>query len=150
MTLLFACQSQSSEATQTPDDTTTVEAAAAPAAEDEQQVELCFLEVVGQDSTIVNLGIVGSEVTGEMFWRPFEKDGATGTLKGKIVENTITADYAYTIEGSEQVEEKIFVLYEDRLVEKSGPLEDKNGKLVMKDPATATDGAVLKKVDCKL
>lgn len=146
-----ACQSASTDTTQASDTTASEVVVAADAAPEEQPyAELCFLEAIGKDSTIVNIAIQGDSVTGEMKWQPYEKDGAVGILKGKISGQTITADYVYTIEGSEQVEEKIFVLYEDKMIEKRGPLEDKNGKLVLKDPTKTTDGAILKKVDCKL
>lgn len=108
----------------------------------------CFMEAIGKDTTIVTFSILDGKIEGEMRWLPYEKDGAIGTIKGTISGETITVDYDYMIEGSQQVEEKIFVLQGDKLLEKSGELEDKNGKLVMKDPSKATIGATLTKVNC--
>jgi len=95
------------------------------------------------------LVIKGDEVTGKMDWLPWEKDGARGTLKGKKSGNEIKVDYDYMIEGSNQSEEKVFVLEGDKLLEKTGELEDKNGKLVMKDPTKATVTQTLNKVVCQ-
>lgn len=145
---LGACKSKNAETTQTTETTTanadTVATATAPAAE-----TLCFEEKVGKDLTTVSLIIDGNNVTGRMEWLPWEKDQARGTLKGKKNGNEIVADYEYMIEGSNQLEEKVFVLEGDKLLVKSGELEDKNGKLVMKNPGKATIGQTLVKVACK-
>lgn len=109
---------------------------------------LCFIETFGKDSTLVSISINGDVVEGEMRWIPYEKDGAVGTLKGKKVGDIITADYNYVIEGSEQLEEKVFVLKGNKLQIKEGELEDKNGKLVMKFPEKAKVTSTLSQTDC--
>lgn len=108
----------------------------------------CYLEALNKDTTIVTFALNGDVVEGEMKWLPYEKDGAIGTIKGKKVGDVITVDFDYVIEGSQQVEEKIFVMKGDELLEKSGELEDKNGKLVMKNPEKATVAATLKRINC--
>lgn len=141
-----ACKSKTSE-TQTTEGTTsnadTVATATKPTAE-----ALCFEEKIGKDLTTVRLTIEGNDVIGSMEWLPWEKDQARGTLKGKKNGNEIVANYDYMIEGSNQSEEKIFVLEGDKLLIKTGELQDKNGKLVLKNPAKATVGQTLKKVAC--
>ncbi|RYU92666.1 hypothetical protein [Emticicia agri] len=143
---LGACNSKNAE-TQTTDNTTsnadTVATATGPVAE-----TLCFEEKVGKDLTTVSLTIEGNKVTGKMEWLPWEKDQARGTLMGEKKGNEIIADYEYMIEGSNQLEEKIFVLEGDKLLVKSGELEDKNGKLILKDRNKATIGQTLVKVAC--
>jgi hypothetical protein len=108
----------------------------------------CYLEALNKDSTIVTFTITDDVVEGEMKWLPYEKDGAIGTIKGKKVGDEIKVDFDYVIEGSQQVEEKIFVMKGDELLEKSGELEGKNGKLVMKNPEKATIAATLKRINC--
>ncbi|MBA4853016.1 hypothetical protein [Emticicia sp. BO119] len=143
---LSACQTKSSE-TKTTDSTAvnadTVATATVPSAE-----TLCFEEKVGKDITTVNLTIEGNKVTGSMEWLPWEKDQARGTLSGEKKGNEIVADYDYMIEGSNQLEEKIFIIEGDKLLIKSGELEDKNGKLFIKDRAKATIGQTLVRVSC--
>lgn len=144
---LGACKSKNTETTQTTEPTTanadTVATATAPTTE-----TLCFEEKVGKDLTTVRITIEGNKVTGKMEWLPWEKDQARGTLLGEKKGNEIVADYEYMIEGSNQLEEKVFVLEGDKLLVKSGELEDKNGKLVMKNPGKATIGQTLVKVAC--
>jgi len=142
---LGACKSKSTETTTetTTANADTVATATAPTVE-----TLCFEEKVGKDLTTVTLTIEGNKVTGKMEWLPWEKDQARGTLLGEKKGNEIVADYEYMIEGSNQLEEKVFVLEGDKLLVKSGELEDKNGKLVMKNPSKATIGQTLVKVTC--
>lgn len=101
------------------------------------------------DSTIVNLEVAGTRVTGTMDWLPAEQDGARGTLTGTIDGNTATVLYSYTIEGSDQQEEKIFEIRENELAVKVGELEeDESGGLKMKNPAKAIYGEIIPRVPC--
>lgn len=105
--------------------------------------KFCFLKVTGddvnkQDSTFINLEIIGVHVTGEKHWHPYGKDGAHGTLKGTKNGSQIKALYSYTIEGAEQTEELIFSISAGKLLQKVGELEeDGNGNFKLKDPAAA-------------
>lgn len=110
---------------------------------------LCFEEKIGKDITNVRLIIDGDAVTGNMEWLPWEKDQARGTLKGKKNGHEIIADYNYMIEGVNQLEEKVFILDNDKLLIKSGALEEKNGRLMMKDPTKATIGQTLTQKACQ-
>jgi uncharacterized protein YcfL len=143
---LVACKSKT-ESSGT-DSTIVLADTVATASKSIETNQLCFVEAIGKDSTLVSITINGDAVEGKMNWLPYEKDGAIGTLKGKKVGDVITADYAYVIEGSEEVEEKVFVLQGDKLQIKEGELEDKNGKLVMKFPEKAKVTSILTKVDC--
>lgn len=147
---LTACQSKKAETEMT--DTTSVMSAdtVATATKPSTDETLCFELKEGKDITTVKLIMKGDEITGEMNWTPWEKDGAVGTLKGKKVGDEIVADYDYMIEGSNQSEEKIFKIDGDKLLIKEGELiEGKDGKLIMKDPTKATFKETLVKVSCK-
>jgi hypothetical protein len=146
---LLSCKSKTAESSNVSTSSTDTVAVAINKQE-EIEAPMCFLFAENKDSTMVRLYFDGENVTGNMDWLPNEKDGAYGTLQGKIKNGKIIADYSYTIEGSEQVEEKIFVLNGEILEEKSGELEDKNGKLVIKDPSKVTTQTTLKKVDCSV
>lgn len=140
---IFACQPKSKSSQEVENSTST-----------EFQVEdgtTCYLFSEGQDSTFLTLTIAGNTVTGRMEWVPWEKDGARGDLTGKLEGNKVTADWNYTIEGSEQAEEKVFIIEKDAVGEMTGELtEVAGGKLVLKDPADAKIGSYLTKVPCRM
>ena len=113
----------------------------------------CYIFTEGAeliDTTFLTLTIEGKKVTGYMAWEPWQKDGARGELRGILEGNKIVADWNYVIEGSEQSEEKIFVLEDDMVGEMTGELtEGEGGKLVLKDPDNAKVGNYLSRVACK-
>lgn len=110
---------------------------------------LCFEYIFNKkDITTVQLVVKGDNITGDMHWHPYEKDGAHGTLKGVKKGDVITADYAYMIEGSNQMEEVIFKLEGDKLSKLVGELTEKGEKLVIKDPSKAKYTEVYPKADC--
>ena len=146
---LAACQSKPTE-TQTLADSTVVSAdIEATASKPSTDETVCYEFRFKKDITSVKLVMKGDSVSGEMSELLWEKDSATGTLKGKKVGNELIVDYDYVIEGSNQVEERILKIEGDKLLVMSGELiEDKNGKLKMKDPAKATVSETLVKVKC--
>ena len=109
----------------------------------------CYLLALNKDSTIISLIIdKRGNVTGKMHWKPYQKDGAVGNLSGKKSNDTIIALFDYIIEGSKQLEEKVFVLSDDKLIELIGQLDDKSGILTIKDLKKATVRSTLTSVDC--
>lgn len=101
------------------------------------------------DSTVIQLEIAGEKVTGIFNWMPAEKDQAHGTLEGTIKDDVIRVLYSYSIEGSEQQEEKIFQLRKDAIAIKTGELEeDDKGILRLKDESKAAFNEVILKVPC--
>ncbi len=89
------------------------------------------------------------DIVGILDYSYTDKDGAHGTFKGTKEGNIITATWSYMIEGSNQVEEVMFKIEGDKALKASGELEeDENGKLKMKDPATATWEETFTSVEC--
>ncbi|MDZ4683150.1 MAG: hypothetical protein SH848_12505 [Saprospiraceae bacterium] len=89
------------------------------------------------------------DIVGILDYTFAEKDGAHGTFKGTKDGNVITATWNYTVEGSNQTEEVMFKIEGDKAMKASGELmEDKDGKLKMKDPASATWEETFTKVEC--
>jgi hypothetical protein len=108
----------------------------------------CFVQKLKKDISEIQLVIAGNDVTGEYHWHPYQKDGGHGTLKGTKKDNMITADWSYTIEGSNQIEEVVFKMEGDKLLKAAGALEDKSGRLVIKDMTKVKFSEVFNKVNC--
>ncbi len=136
---------EASEATNV--DTT---ASTAPIAEPAEPQPMCFLRAEGKDSTTASITIAADgTVTGSFDWSPYGTDGAHGTLTGKQEGDLLKVTYDYTIEGSNQQEEKVFKLAGDQLQEGEGELtEGEGGILKIKDPANLKWNPMAK-VACK-
>lgn len=110
---------------------------------------LCYHWELKKDEEACQLQINGDMVTGYYVWAPAEKDQGWGILLNGIKNgDTITADWKYMIEGSIQTEQVVLKQVGDTLQKMEGELEEKDGKLVIKNLATAKVGSTLKKVDC--
>ena len=114
--------------------------------------KMCFRLLEGtksQDTTHLELTIIGTEVSGKMDWVPHEKDSARGTITGKINGNVITGIYNYMIEGSQQSEEVAFQMGKGQIMRKRGELtETAPGQLVFKDVEKARFTDVFTQIPC--
>lgn len=114
--------------------------------------DYCFLKAENKDSTTVRIRVLSSDdIRGEMIWNPYEKDGAVGTLTGKMnANNEMELMYSYTIEGNQQSEAKVMKIENNQLLIKAGELIDpkNNGNLILKDASKASYAEVLKATNC--
>ncbi len=117
-----------------------------------QDGTFCFSKRFNQDTTDVQLTILGSAVTGKMDWIPYQKDSARGTLQGfKNAAGELDLMYDYMIEGNQQTETKMMKIENGKLLIKTGELLDpkNDGNLVYKDVSQAKFSEVLEPINCK-
>jgi hypothetical protein len=109
----------------------------------------CYeMKTPGGDLTAIELTLVGDEASGFYAWEPKEKDSAHGMFKGMKSGDQITAEFVYMIEGSIQTEEVVFKMAGDKLLKGNGELEEKSGKLVIKDKSKLTWEESFSPTDC--
>lgn len=148
--LLALASCQNSGSTESSENGTAADTTAAPAAEPAAPQSMCFLRAEGKDSTTASITIAADgTVTGSFDWQPWEKDGAHGTLTGKQEGDLLKVTYDYTIEGSNQQEEKVFKLAGDQLMEGEGELTEGEGGILKIKDATKLTWNPLTKVACK-
>lgn len=115
--------------------------------------DYCFLKAENKDTTKVSVRFLSNDdIRGEMIWKPWQKDGAVGTLTGKLnANNEMELVYNYMIEGNRQTETKIMKIEGNKLLIKQGELVDpkNNGNLIFKDVSKATFKTILDKIDCE-
>ena len=128
--------------------TTSDSSASASATEVTQPDTMCFRQVVGRDSTTLQLVIKDSTVTGELNVLPFEKDRAKGSIQGTLSNKQIIADWQRSGEGVTQSYEVVFTLKGDAVTWREGERIEKQGKWVLKDPKQGYE-YVLMKTDCQ-
>ncbi|MVM33350.1 hypothetical protein GO755_25140 [Spirosoma sp. HMF4905] len=108
---------------------------------------MCFRQVIGRDSTLLQLVIKDSTVTGELNVLPFEKDRARGPIQGTLTNNQILANWQRSGEGVTQSYAVVFTLKGDAVTWREGERIEKNGKWVLKNPEQGYE-YVLMKADC--
>ncbi len=147
--LAFSCSNNSSNTKQ---ESTTATQDVKPKVDEPFMGVYCFLKAENRDTTIVRVNFLSdTDVRGEMIWNPYQKDGATGFLKGKLNANKeLEMVYDYTIEGNRQTEAKIMKIEGDKLLIKQGEMLDpkNDGNLVFKDASKAEYKTVLMKTKC--
>ena len=151
MLIIFSCTKENKPVPQAAGTAKTADQQKTEAAIPVLKGDYCFFKAESKDTTSVHLTIHSNKVEGEMTWQPWEKDGATGTLSGKLISNDeMELLYDYTIEGSKQTETKIMKIDHDRLYIKIGELTDpqNDGHLTYKDPSKAVYSEVLNPVSC--
>jgi len=111
----------------------------------------CYAQVNANDTVKMRLNISGSAVTGTLEYRLKEKDSNRGTISGTMNGETLLADYTFNSEGTSSVRQVAFLIKDGKATEGYGDMEEKNGKMVFKDPAKVAygKGIVLSKVDCE-
>ena len=115
--------------------------------------DYCFQSAINRDTTTIRVRVLSDDdIRGEMIWNPWQKDGAVGSLKGKLnADNEMELVYNYTIEGSRQSEMKVMKIENDKIMIKKGELVDpkNDGNLVLKDAKKAVYKEMLSKVSCQ-
>lgn len=142
---LYGCgqRSTKTESTTTADSSTSISAT-----ETVRPDTLCFRQVVGRDSTRLQLIIKDSTVTGELDVLPFEKDRARGSIQGRLTNDRILADWARSGEGVTETYEILFTIKGDAITWREGERIEKQGKWVLKDPEQGYE-YVLMKTNCR-
>ena len=94
----------------------------------------CYMAVVGKDSAFLHIEKDNAEVKGKLFYKPLEKDSRNGSFEGILINDTLKLIYTFQAEGTESVQELYLKLDDNKLVEAVGEYEEKNGKMVYKQP----------------
>jgi hypothetical protein len=91
----------------------------------------------------------GERVVGILDYAFVQKDSAHGTFRGRLDGGTITALWAHTVEGSDQVQEVLVRVEGDRALKANGELTEGRDRVQrLKDPAAAAFNESFTRVRC--
>ena len=128
---------------------------AAPTVQEEMVADeskiICYQGILKQDTINLSLQIEeNQEVKGELAYLFFEKDKNNGTIVGKMVGDTLRANYTFASEGKESNREIVFLRKGKIMIEAYGDVEEKEGKTVFKEPKKLyfDSATVLSEIDC--
>lgn len=110
----------------------------------------CYRYVSKRDTVLLQMEKINDDVAGTLSYSYFEKDKNDGTFEGKMVGDTLFANYTFGSEGSVSVREIIFVKKETNLVEGFGEVEEVDGKMKFKDNVkySLNEAMALEEIDC--
>lgn len=110
----------------------------------------CYKFASEKDTVLLQMEQINEEVAGTLSYNYFEKDKNDGTFEGKMIGDTLYADYTFGSEGSVSVREVMFVKKENKLIEGFGEVEEVNGKMKFKDNAkfTLNEKMPLTEINC--
>ena len=93
----------------------------------------CYQHYSAKDT--VKLELVKNEniISGTLRFKRFGKDENKGTFAGVMRGDTLVADYTFMSEGVTSVRQIAFLKRNNTLVEGYGDVEEKNGKMVLKN-----------------
>lgn len=111
----------------------------------------CYEYVQGKDTIQANFLVQNNAISGDLYYKLYEKDKNTGKITGTINGDTLLADYTFMSEGIKSVRQVVFLRKNKSLIEGSGESEEKEGKTVFKETKKLnfTSNIILNEIPCK-
>ena len=112
---------------------------------------VCYQGIIKQDTITLGLLIKDNQdVTGELSYLFFEKDKNNGTIVGKMIGDTLKADYTFMSEGKQSIRQVVFLRKGKIMIEAYGDVAALDGKTIFKEPKKLyfDSATVLMEVDC--
>jgi hypothetical protein len=112
---------------------------------------ICYQGIMKKDTINLSLQIQeNQEVKGELAYLFNEKDKNKGVVVGQMAGDTLRANYTFMSEGKESSREVVFLRKGKIMMEAYGDVEEKDGKMVFKDPKKLffDSSTILSEVDC--
>ncbi|MBC7615221.1 MAG: hypothetical protein H7202_04070 [Pedobacter sp.] len=111
----------------------------------------CYTYTKNKDTASLMLIISGRIITGELHYQLFEKDSNKGIIKGEMRGDTLVADYIFNSEGKQSTRQVAFLRKNGKLIEGSGEVTEKNGKVYFRSTSDLKFGDAIEftKVSCK-
>ena len=115
------------------------------------QTDFCYTGIINRDTVILNVNITDTLVTGGLIYNFYEKDDNKGSLSGKMMGDTIIADYKFYSTGMESMREVAFLKKDSVMIQGFGPMVERNGKMVFVSTKEINfnNSIVLKNNDCE-
>jgi hypothetical protein len=112
----------------------------------------CYMQVLKRDTMVLHINsAIGDGISGKLSFDNYEKDGSTGTVKGKREGDVVKLIYSFQSEGMNSVMEVYFKEENESLVRGVGEMQTKGDTayFVQPDKITYPSNGMMKKTDCK-
>lgn len=110
----------------------------------------CYAYIKNKDTANLSFTTTNGIVVGDLTYKLYEKDSNKGMIEGEMKGDTLFLDYTFSSEGVESVRQVVMLKKANQLLEGSGEMEEKSGKLVFKNISSLNfgQGIVFNKTDC--
>ena len=108
----------------------------------------CYFYDANGNKIELQLQYNDEEITGILNYTLLEKDKNTGTIKGKIENNILLAEYTFQSEGMQSTRQVAFQFIDNKLVEGYGEMNDDGTHFKDVTKLKFTSNMPLSKVDC--
>ena len=110
----------------------------------------CYSYATKKDTAFLHINTANGIVSGNLDYQFFEKDHNKGVVSGKIIGDTLFADYTFSSEGQSSVREIIMIKKGNDLIEGFGEVEENNGKMKFTNHSKLNfkKGLTFKKINC--
>ncbi len=121
--------------------------------ENRENQDYCYLNVLGEDSVLLQYRISNGNVSGKLMYKNFEKDSSSGDVTGKATGDTLKLNYRFQSEGMASEREVYFLQDSGILLEGIGAYaNDNSSKQQYASPKSVnySKGRRLTPSDCQL
>ena len=100
--------------------------------------ETCYWQIMQRDTLVALLVQNGESISGKLTFDNFQKDGSSGSVKGKLEGNTIKLWYSFQSEGMHSVMEVWYRKEGEALLRGVGPTGVKSDTSYFTEPSAVT------------
>ncbi len=108
----------------------------------------CFTYDANGSAVSIQLQFIGNDVTGTLNYSLAEKDSNNGTIKGKVKNNILIADYTFYSEGNQSTRQVAFQFTENKLIEGYGEMTNEGTQFKDVTKLNFDSKMPLNKIDC--
>lgn len=108
----------------------------------------CFMYDANGSAVSIQLQFIGNDVTGTLNYSLAEKDSNNGTIKGKVKNNILIADYTFYSEGNQSTRQVAFQFTENKLTEGYGEMTNEGTQFKDVTKLNFDSKMPLNKIDC--
>jgi hypothetical protein len=111
----------------------------------------CYMQVLKRDTMVLHISNTsGENISGRLSFDNYEKDGSTGTVKGKREGDVLKLIYSFQSEGTNSVMEVYFKEENDGMVRGVGEMQTMGDTayFVQPDKITYPSNGMMKKTNC--
>ncbi len=110
----------------------------------------CYTFATKKDTAFLHINVTDDIVSGDLEYHLFEKDSNKGTIKGKIIGDTLIAEYTFLSEGTTSVREVVMIKKDNSFIEGFGDVKELDNKIsfVNRTKLSFKNGLTFKKTNC--